>query len=172
MAYGFSRIGECFDNLSIAGCHWAMALRLLHSSSLFGLWKCGVSCPRSSQAANDRVGLADGHHGGFIQSDHSHLLNPLYLETDRFSGCGALWRFGDRGGERKVSASVKGRVNVNEVYSPGKFRQQAGQNVFLVTPNEAVAPPATGAAGPDASGIARGLWEAEGVQFSMQHLWR
>lgn len=53
----------------------------------------------------------------------------------------------DIGGEREIVARGKGRVDVDEVDFAGEFGEQRGQDVFLVAPNEAVAPLAVAAMG-------------------------
>src|SRR5947209_6530252 len=61
-----------------------------------------------------------------------------------YEGCGLVF-FGfrivrNRCGEGKICACIEGWVYVNEVDLAGELRQQAGQDVLLVTPDQPVTP--------------------------------
>ena len=51
-----------------------------------------------------------------------------------------LGMVGHRGRERKIRAGVERRVDVDQVHFAGEFRQQRRQHVFLVAPDQPVAP--------------------------------
>src|SRR5262249_3079884 len=51
-----------------------------------------------------------------------------------------FWIFWNPGSERKISARVKRRINVDKINFPRELRQQRRQHVLLVTPNQTIAP--------------------------------
>ncbi len=90
----------------------------------------------------ERVALVVPVHGPVVDplrpvlDGGADLLGHIVRRDDEFV---LVVVIGDGGGEGEVSASVEGRVDVNEVDLAGELGQQAGQDVFLVAPDEAVA---------------------------------
>ena len=71
-----------------------------------------------------------------------------------------VWMVGDRRCVRKICPCVKWRINVDEIYLAGILRHEGGEDVFVVAPDEAVAPFGLAAGGEEfevAAAVLRGL---------------
>ncbi len=91
--------------------------------------------------------------GGFVkplevgvESASPSVAIRLLLDDARLLGEGERVVFGrvrvirHGGGEGEIRAGVERRVDVNQVHLAGELRQERGQHVFLVAPDEPVAP--------------------------------